>query len=118
MLPVYAYWHMDDFSWGETRKVDGSGGDDHGRTDGIFDASSIFMKRWYEFETERMKKAERYDLGQLDDHELKEKVTYYLNNPIERKKIAEAGRLRCLTSSYSNEARLGSVIEFIRRDSR
>ena len=21
ILPLYAFWHMDDFSWGETRKV-------------------------------------------------------------------------------------------------
>lgn len=21
VLPLYAFWHMDDFSWGETRKV-------------------------------------------------------------------------------------------------
>ena len=23
VLPLYAYWHFDDFSWGETRKVEG-----------------------------------------------------------------------------------------------
>jgi len=23
VLPVYAYWHFDDFSWGQTRKIDG-----------------------------------------------------------------------------------------------
>ena len=31
ILPVYAYWHFDDFSWGETRKVAGGVKDDsHG----------------------------------------------------------------------------------------
>ena len=60
VLPVYAYWHMDDFSWGETRKVEGAIGDDHSKTEGIFDASYIFMKRWHEFEIERIKKAERF----------------------------------------------------------
>lgn len=60
VLPVYAYWHMDDFSWGETRKVEGAIGDDHSKTEGIFDASHIFMKRWHEFEIERIKKAERF----------------------------------------------------------
>lgn len=59
VLPVYAYWHMDDFSWGETRKVDGPVKDDHGKTEGIFDASHIFMKRWHEFEMERIMKADR-----------------------------------------------------------
>lgn len=63
MLPVYAYWHMDDFSWGETRKVEGAAGDDHGKTEGIFDASHIFMKRWHEFEVERIKKAERFAMS-------------------------------------------------------
>ena len=51
---------MDDFSWGETRKVEGAIGDDHSKTEGIFDASYIFMKRWHEFEIERIKKAERF----------------------------------------------------------
>jgi chitin synthase len=30
VLPLYSYWHFDDFSWGETRKVDGDKG--HGHT--------------------------------------------------------------------------------------
>ncbi|KAF7374818.1 Glycosyltransferase family 2 protein [Mycena sanguinolenta] len=36
ILPAYAFWHFDDFSWGQTRK-----------------ASHIVMKRWAEFERER-----------------------------------------------------------------
>lgn len=66
VLPVYAYWHMDDFSWGETRKVEGPGAagkDEHGRAEGVFDASHIYMKRWHEFELERCKRAERFALG-------------------------------------------------------
>lgn len=27
ILPVYAFWHFDDFSWGETRKVEGDAGE-------------------------------------------------------------------------------------------
>jgi chitin synthase len=69
VLPVYAYWHMDDFSWGETRKVDGAAGDDHGKPEGTFDASHIFMKRWHEFEMERLKKAERYGTGNSNQRE-------------------------------------------------
>lgn len=72
VLPVYAYWHMDDFSWGETRKVEGAGADDHGKSEGIFDASHIFMKRWHEFETERLKKAERFGrdaTGESSEHD-------------------------------------------------
>lgn len=73
VLPVYAYWHMDDFSWGETRKVEGGAKDDHSKTDGIFDASHIFMKRWHEFEIERIKKAERFAQG--DKSRINEDVT-------------------------------------------
>jgi chitin synthase len=62
LLPIYAFWHFDDFSWGETRKVAGSGPkcDDHGRAEGNFDSSQIFMKRWHEFEHERLSKTERW----------------------------------------------------------
>jgi len=55
VLPVYAYWHFDDFSWGQTRQVHGekSGGDDHGKKEGEFDSSRLVMKRWADFERER-----------------------------------------------------------------
>jgi chitin synthase len=54
VLPVYAYWHFDDFSWGDTRKVEGEqkeGG--HGDKEGEFDSSVFTMKRWHEFERDR-----------------------------------------------------------------
>lgn len=56
VLPTYAYWHFDDFSWGDTRRMEGEkkgagkGGHDH---DGEFDSSKITMKRWGDFEQER-----------------------------------------------------------------
>ncbi|CAO3597630.1 unnamed protein product [Absidia cylindrospora] len=54
VLPTYAYWHFDDFTWGETRKVQGEGkGQQHGDKDGIFDSSKIVMKKWCEFERDR-----------------------------------------------------------------
>ncbi|WOO78852.1 Chitin synthase 3 [Vanrija pseudolonga] len=55
VLPAYSFWHMDDFSWGETRKVAGEGKGDasHGDKEGTFDSSNIVMKRWIEFERER-----------------------------------------------------------------
>lgn len=54
VLPVYAFWHFDDFSWGETRRVAGGDKDGHeGDKDGEFDSSHIVMKRWAEFERER-----------------------------------------------------------------
>lgn len=46
VLPAYAYWHFDDFSWGETRRVEGEvkGGAGHGDKDGVFDSRNIVMK--------------------------------------------------------------------------
>ncbi|BEI87944.1 uncharacterized protein CcaverHIS019_0106620 [Cutaneotrichosporon cavernicola] len=55
VLPAYSFWHMDDFSWGETRKVAGETKEEvgHGDKDGEFDSSDIVLKRWAEFERER-----------------------------------------------------------------
>lgn len=52
-LPLYAFWHMDDFSWGNTRVVTG----DKGRQvvisdEGKFDPSSIPKKKWEEYQAE------------------------------------------------------------------
>lgn len=40
-LPVYAYWRFDDFSWGDTRKVEDAGAIEEL---GTFDASAIKLK--------------------------------------------------------------------------
>ncbi|KAF9438961.1 Chitin synthase, class 3 [Entomortierella beljakovae] len=56
VLPVYAFWHFDDFTWGQTRKVQGEGdgkADVHGGKEGEFDSSQIVMKKWCEFEREK-----------------------------------------------------------------
>ncbi|KAJ7056919.1 glycosyltransferase family 2 protein, partial [Mycena amicta] len=53
ILPAYAFWHFDDFSWGQTRKVAGGAKDHTGDKEGEFDSSHIVMKRWAEFERER-----------------------------------------------------------------
>lgn len=58
VLPTYAYWHFDDFSWGETRKVEGSGKDtNHGDKEGEFDSSKIVMRKWSEYERARKYRA-------------------------------------------------------------
>ncbi|KAF9437270.1 Chitin synthase, class 3 [Entomortierella beljakovae] len=58
VLPAYAYWHFDDFSWGQTRMVAGEvAGGDHSAKEGQFDSSHIIMKRWGEWERERRQRA-------------------------------------------------------------
>ncbi|KII94232.1 glycosyltransferase family 2 protein [Plicaturopsis crispa FD-325 SS-3] len=52
ILPAYSFWHFDDFSWGQTRKVAGDTGGGHDK-EGEFDSSHIVMKRWAEFERDR-----------------------------------------------------------------
>ncbi|CAG8435940.1 6900_t:CDS:2 [Diversispora eburnea] len=62
VLPTYAYWHFDDFSWGETRKVEGEAkGDDHGKKEGTFDASKVPLKRWEDWERMRIKRIKRQE---------------------------------------------------------
>ncbi|KAJ2723206.1 hypothetical protein GGI07_002775 [Coemansia sp. Benny D115] len=53
ILPIYSFWHMDDFSWGNTRVVVGDGkrklivSDDK-----PFDPQSIPLRRWADYEME------------------------------------------------------------------
>ncbi|KAJ3238065.1 Chitin synthase, class 3 [Chytriomyces hyalinus] len=50
VLPLYAFWHFDDFSWGATRKVSGEDvKHDHSARTGEFDGKGINMKRWSEW---------------------------------------------------------------------
>lgn len=55
VLPVYAFWHFDDFSWGQTRKVAGEGGDKgHGGGEGEVDGGlEVVKRRWVDWECER-----------------------------------------------------------------
>jgi hypothetical protein len=51
VLPTYAFWKFDDFSWGDTRKTDGEKVKKAGiEYEGEFDSSKITMKRWNEYE--------------------------------------------------------------------
>ncbi|KAJ3149297.1 hypothetical protein HDU86_007020 [Geranomyces michiganensis] len=55
ILPLYAFWRFDDFSWGETRKVVGdAGAGGHGDKDGEYVVGSVVLKRFTEWEEERM----------------------------------------------------------------
>ncbi|KAI5799026.1 chitin synthase [Geopyxis carbonaria] len=57
VLPSYAFWKFDDFSWGDTRKVEGEVKGGAHDEEGEFDSSKIVMKRWGDFEKERRLKA-------------------------------------------------------------
>ncbi|EJF57737.1 glycosyltransferase family 2 protein [Dichomitus squalens LYAD-421 SS1] len=60
VLPVYAFWHFDDFSWGETRKVEGERkGEAHGEGAGVIGAASVPMRRWEDWERSRLRKIRR-----------------------------------------------------------
>ncbi|KAE8822625.1 hypothetical protein PTNB73_10227 [Pyrenophora teres f. teres] len=54
VLPAYAFWKFDDFSWGDTRKTAGEKTKKAGlEYEGEFDSSKITMRRWHDFEAER-----------------------------------------------------------------
>jgi len=52
-LPLYAFWHMDDFSWGSTRVIVGEKGEQVVvSTEGKFDPAQIPRKKWEEYQQE------------------------------------------------------------------
>lgn len=58
VLPTYAFWKFDDFSWGDTRKTAGEKTKKAGlEYEGEFDSSKITMRRWHDFEAERRLKS-------------------------------------------------------------
>ena len=57
VLPTYAFWKFDDFSWGDTRKTADKVKKAGIEYKGEFDSSKITMKRWAEFEREKRAKA-------------------------------------------------------------
>jgi len=56
LIPVYSFWHFDDFSWGNTRVVVGEGGKKKVLVseEGVFDPSCIPLRTWAEYEEELM----------------------------------------------------------------
>lgn len=67
ILPVYAFWHFDDFSWGETRKIEGEvKGHGHGDAEGVFAAASVPLRRWEDWERSRLKKEKRVEKRRKD----------------------------------------------------
>jgi chitin synthase len=60
-LPLYSFWHMDDFNWGNTRVVAGESGKKIVVSDeGKFDPASIPKKKWEEYQAELAETATVY----------------------------------------------------------
>ncbi|KAI9143150.1 chitin synthase-domain-containing protein [Paraphysoderma sedebokerense] len=83
LLPVYAFWHFDDFSWGQTRKVEGAkAADDHGKKEGEFNVRDIAHKTLVEWDMEtanlgwdpEMEMYLQKDQMKMRDQDLKGKV--------------------------------------------
>jgi chitin synthase len=67
ILPVYAFWHFDDFSWGETRKVEGEAKDTgHGGGSGVANLPVVPMRRWEDWERSRLRKLRREERRRRD----------------------------------------------------
>ncbi|CAM0140042.1 unnamed protein product [Umbelopsis sp. WA50703] len=51
ILPVYAFWHFDDFTWGHTRRVHGDKAlEGHIEDEEDFDSTQVTMRKWEEWE--------------------------------------------------------------------
>ncbi|KAF8135613.1 glycosyltransferase family 2 protein [Boletus edulis] len=67
VLPVYSFWHFDDFSWGETRKVEGEAkGEAHGTGDLSVGGLSVPLRRWEDWERSRLRKLKREERRRKD----------------------------------------------------
>ncbi|TPX35051.1 chitin synthase [Synchytrium microbalum] len=67
VLPTYAFWHFDDFSWGQTRQVAGekAGTGGHGGEGGAFDDAGVQHKLWIEWEIESRRNSKKRGNKQL-----------------------------------------------------
>jgi chitin synthase len=54
-LPLYAFWHFDDFSWGQTRMVEGEQKDKRGHASDHSKAQEVPMMQWVDWALERKK---------------------------------------------------------------
>ncbi|WWC64871.1 uncharacterized protein I303_107485 [Kwoniella dejecticola CBS 10117] len=60
VLPVYSFWHFDDFSWGETRRVEGEvRSKAHDDKTAVFDGTTVPLRRWEDWEKSRLRKLRR-----------------------------------------------------------
>ncbi|KAG8528494.1 uncharacterized protein KY384_007412 [Bacidia gigantensis] len=77
-LPLYSFWHMDDFSWGNTRVVTGEKGRQIVISDeGKFDPNSIPKKKWEEYQAELWDaQTQRDDKSEISGYSYQTKSRY------------------------------------------
>jgi chitin synthase len=112
MLPAYAFWHFDDFSWGQTRLVAGDKLGGEGDKDGEFDSSHIVMKRWAEFERERRWKSGTQSRDSMYDvvhRKGSPKLFVYFTLFRLRRKLTSAVGLRALGIRWDPRRRLSTT---------
>ncbi|KAF9438367.1 hypothetical protein BGZ76_008397 [Entomortierella beljakovae] len=78
-IPVYSFWHFDDFSWGNTRMVVGETANAKkvvilGDDEEPFDEKMIPMKKWSVYEQEM------WEIDSVDSHESKGTAISYHTN--------------------------------------
>ncbi|WRT69956.1 uncharacterized protein IL334_006947 [Kwoniella shivajii] len=67
VLPVYSFWHFDDFSWGETRRVEGEvRSKGHDDKTAVFDGTTVPLRRWEDWEKSRLRKLRREEKRRRD----------------------------------------------------
>ena len=74
MIPIYSFWHFDDFSWGKTRVIIGESGRKHVYVvdDQKFDPSTIPVRKWSEYEKEVL-----YDANGSPSHRDTDSLSQY-----------------------------------------
>lgn len=69
VLPIYSFWHFDDFSWGETRKVEGER-----NTHDISEIPIETQTRLYTLEERTYAKTRGRDVGELEEELLRKSI--------------------------------------------
>lgn len=70
VLPVYALWHLDDLSWGDTRRVEGETKREKVYSEdktAVFDGTSVPLRRWADWEKSRLRKVRRDELRRREE---------------------------------------------------
>ncbi|WFD25868.1 chitin synthase [Malassezia nana] len=99
ILPVYSFWHFDDFTWGATRKIEGDNGKAHDVDEEGYQASlRVPMRLWSDWERSRIRK-------QVRDARRREEMTQQFGGSFHNDQVApqanDHARLRPLPSGKS-----------------